>query len=367
MANNRSTYVSYISGIGAFKSFIADYGRELPTSNPVMFSDADFAKYVARKAAFKRVVNDLKAKAQARDFLTMATFPGMGPNANPVKKFKTYLDYVISKPFSIDDLHHYALAPNNPTKYSKNARVVFMAQAIRTVLKNDPSLDATFSVIQQAFEVLQSDQNGKGAFYFLYLFVPKEKAEQVPAVAKKQAAQEKTLKLLSEGLGVELDDLKMFVRRITRRNLSKEPEALINELAKKNILSVPGTSATPYQNLTPQQQAAFAAQMQDVRGNANIGEPITLALIALAGVIITATATVIGSVQQRKLEEARLSIKPENMPTANDFPATMMPINDPNSGGNGGGFLDNLTNQTGNNNTMLLLALAAAAALALSN
>ncbi len=361
MANSKSTYVSYISGIG-FKSFIADYGKELPVSNPVMFSDADFAKYVARKAAFARVVSDLKAKPQARDFVTMATFPGMGPNANQVKEFKTYLNYVLSKPFTVEDAHHYALAPNNPTKYSKNGRVTFMAQVIKTVLRNDPSLDSTFAVTQQVFEVLQGDQNGKGAFYFLYLFLPKTQAELIPAVAKKQAAQEKTLKLLHEGLGIDPDDLKMFVRRITRRNLLKDPEQLINDLAKKRIVAVPGGDLS---NMT---QASSATP----RGNIGIVAATIVAILSLVGVLIGATAGIITAAQQRKLEEARLSIIEANMPNETDFPATVQPLNTPN-GGNGGGVLDDLFNPSGNgngggnNNTMILIAIAAAAAIALSN
>jgi len=346
---NKSTYVSYISGIG-FKSFIADAGRELPTANPVSFSDADFAKYVARKAAFVRVLGDLKTKSQARHFVTMANFPGMEPNSQPVKEFKDQLNYVISKPFTSEDLHHYALAPNNPTKYSKNGRLPFMANLIKTVLKNDNALDATFSTIQQAFEVLQGDQNGKGAFYFLYLFLPKGQAELIPAVAKKQKAQEHTLKLLQEGLGVELEDLKMFVRRITRRNLLKEPETLINDIAKRRIISPPNI------DISNMQQATTAP----VRGN-TIGDPLTIAIIGLVTAIVAATGGIVSSIQQRKLEEARLSIKPENIPAGSDFPATVMPLN--TTGNNN--TANNNTNQS--SNTMLLLGIGAAVVIALTS
>jgi hypothetical protein len=324
------TKVSYIAGIGK-KPFIADFGQELPNANPVTYSDTQFARYAARKAAFMQML-DLMKKPDEIKWLAIHLMPTGGPDKR--KELEEYLTYAFGLKYTNEDAHHYAISPNNPGKYSKRGTLNIIAQSIFKTLQKRDKLDGIFAAVQDMFENLQTNKDGKGATYFLYLFLPPEVAAQIPAIDKKRKAQANTLKLLQEGLGVMEEDLKTLVRRLTRRNLLKEPERVINEMAKKRIIVEP----TDWSSISPVQTAGQG------RGNAQIGEPVTLvvAIIGLVATIIAATGAIIDNNQKQKLIQAQNSIKQENIPDSNDFPATMLPINNPPTAPPAGGFLQDI-------------------------
>lgn len=361
--NNSNTRVSYVSGIGA-KSWVADLGEELPNIPLVEYSDSQFAKYVARKAAFKQICELMKLEKERERFVYILSIDDPTLDAN---NLKNALRIAFSKNYNNEDAHHYALSPLQPAKYSKKGTLTLVGWTIKELLTMQrdsyrDKYDPIFTVTQTAFEQLQTNQNGKGALYFLYLFLPTKTAAQIPAVAKKQKAQEKTLTLLAEGLGIMKEDLQTFVRRVTRRNYMKEPEALINEYAGKTLLYVPGTPVNYVQPGTAQ-AAAFAQMMQDVRGNTaqvgriGIAAAIVAAIIGLVTAIVAATAGIVSSIQQRKLAEAQASISQQNIPDPADFPATTDPIPGTGAGqGSGNNTIDILTQ-----NPAVLIAIAAGA------
>lgn len=348
--NNSNTRVSYVSGIGA-KSWVADLGEELPNIALVEYSDSQFAKYVARKAAFKQICELMKLEKEREKFVYILSIDDPTLDAN---NLKNALRIAFSKNYNNEDAHHYALSPLQPAKYSKKGTLTLVGWTIKELLTMQrdsyrDKYDPIFTVTQTAFEQLQTNQNGKGALYFLYLFLPSETAAQIPAVAKKQKAQEKTLTLLAEGLGIMKEDLQTFVRRVTRRNYMKEPEALINEYAGKRLLPVPG------------EPVQWGANTAPVRGNTigriGIADIVIVAIIGLVTAIVGATAGIVNSIQQRKLAEAQASISQQNIPDPADFPATTDPIPGTGAGqGSSNNTIDILTQ-----NPAVLIAIAAGA------
>lgn len=340
MSYNSKTRVSYVSGIGSSKYFTPDSGEEFPNVNPVTYSDIQFAKYVARKAVFKKI-------------LQLAKDPLFWLNNIPYEEQTPetiYMKYALSKVYTNEDAHHYALAPLNPAKYSKKGTLTVIGQLIFKTLLKDDILDNYYGVLATALNELQNNQNGTGSYYFLYLFLTPDKVSLLPTVAKKQKAQDKTLQLLTDGLGLLKEDLLVFMRRLTRRNLLKEPEQLINEMAGKHLLIVPGETISYNANTAP------------VRGNVSgigVAVAIVAAIISLVGVIIAATAQIVNSSQARKLAEAQASIKPENYPDAADFPTTTDPVSNGNGSGNTGSAAGNIIN-TIKSDPLILIAIGAA-------
>lgn len=90
----------------------------------------------------------------------------------------------------------------------------------------------------------------KAANYFLYTFIPNDKAAQLPAkIQKKRNRQIRVMKFITNVIGMKEDHLKKLIRIGITKSQGKSPEVLVGELLARGRIS--GIGAFPLMVIGP--------------------------------------------------------------------------------------------------------------------